>query len=98
MAGHARGGAPVAHEREPWNPARSVTPAEALAASTDGQPTLGVGSRGALVPLDAVPPGAAADSAEAARLLGGMPVATTLVAQPWAIGRREATPDRDLVL
>ena len=35
-----------ADEREPWNPAESVTPAEALAASTDGQPTLGVGSPG----------------------------------------------------
>ena len=28
-----------ADEREPWNPAESVTPAEALVASTDGQPT-----------------------------------------------------------
>ena len=35
-----------ADEREPWNPAEFVTPAEALAASTDGQPTLGVGSPG----------------------------------------------------
>jgi hypothetical protein len=77
------------HEGEPWNPAASVPPAEALAASTDGQPTLGVQSRGALVPLDADPPGAAADSAEATRILRGMPVATTLagarVTQPWAL-------------
>ena len=89
-------------EGEPWNPAESVPLAEALAASTDGQPTLGGGSRGALVPLGAVPPGAAADSAEAARILGGMPVAATLVGgrvtQPWALGRRERSPDRDLVL
>ena len=69
-----------ADEREPWNPAESLTPAEALAASTDGQPTLGVGSRGDVVLLDADPLGAAADSGEAARILRGMPVAATLLA------------------
>jgi len=69
-----------ADEREPWNPAESLNPAEALAASTDGQPTLGVGSRGDVVLLDADPLGTAADSGEAARLLRGMPVAATLLA------------------
>jgi predicted amidohydrolase YtcJ len=39
-------------EREPWNPAQSLTAQEALAASTDGQGTVGVGSRGDLVLLD----------------------------------------------
>jgi predicted amidohydrolase YtcJ len=69
-----------ADERAPWNEAESLTPAEALAASTDGQPTLGVGSRGDIVLLDADPLGSAADSAEAARILRGMPVAATFVA------------------
>jgi hypothetical protein len=55
-----------ADEREQWNPPpESVTPAEALVASTDGHPSLGVGSRGDLVPLDGDPPGATAGSAEA---------------------------------
>jgi hypothetical protein len=66
--------------REPWNPAESLTPAEALAASTDGQPTLAVGSRGDVVLLDTNPLGTAADSGEAAGLLRGMPVAATLLA------------------
>jgi hypothetical protein len=84
-----------ADEREQWNPAESVTPAEALAASTDGQPTLGVRSRGDLVPRDADPPGAAADSAEPLAYSGGMPVtASPIVGQ----GHRETSPDRDLVL
>ena len=69
-----------ADEREPWNAAEAITPAEALVASTDRQATLGVGSRGDVVLLDADPVGAAADSGEAARILGGMPVAATLLA------------------
>ncbi|MEP6648510.1 MAG: amidohydrolase family protein [Lapillicoccus sp.] len=68
-----------ADEREPWNPAESLTPAQALASSTDGQPTLGVGSRGDIVLLDADPVATAEDSGEAARILRGMPVAATLV-------------------
>ena len=64
-----------ADEREPWNPAESVTPAEALAASTDGQPTSASEARGDLIPLDADPPRAAPVSAEADRILRGMPVA-----------------------
>jgi predicted amidohydrolase YtcJ len=68
-----------ADDREPWNPAESLTPAEALAASTDGQPTLGEGSRGDMVLLDADPVGAAPDLEEAARILRGMRVAATIV-------------------
>ena len=69
-----------ADDREPWNPAESLTPAEALAASTDGQPTLGVGSRGDVVLLDADPLGGTANSGAAASTLRGMPVAATLLA------------------
>jgi hypothetical protein len=66
--------------REPWNPAESLTPAEALAASTDAQRTLSVGSRGDIVLLDADPIAVSTDSAEAARILRRMPVAATLLA------------------
>ena len=44
-----------ADEREPWHGEQALTPAEALAASVDGQPTVGVGSPGDLVLLDADP-------------------------------------------
>ena len=88
-------------EREPWNPAESVTPAEALAASTDSQTTLGVGNRGDLFPLDADPPRAAPVSAEADRILRGMPVAATTlvggrVTQPWAQGVARRRPTETL--
>jgi hypothetical protein len=66
--------------REPWNPAESLTPAEALAASTDAQRTLSVGSRGDIVLLDADPIAVSTDSAEAAGILRRMPVAATLLA------------------
>jgi predicted amidohydrolase YtcJ len=66
--------------REPWNPAEALTPAQALAGSTDGQRTLAVGSRGDVVLLDADPLAPAADSAEAAGRLRSMPVSATLVA------------------
>jgi len=69
-----------ADDREPWNPAESLTPGEALASSTDGQPTLGVGSRGDVVLLDADPLAAGADSGQAAGRLRGMRVGATLVA------------------
>lgn len=69
-----------ADDREPWNPAESLTPAQALAASTDRQPTLRVGSRGDVVLLDGNPVAPQADSAAAALLLRGMPVAATLLA------------------
>jgi predicted amidohydrolase YtcJ len=69
-----------ADDREPWNPAESLTPAEALTSSTDGQPTLGIGSRGDVALLDADPLAAAADSGDAAGRLRNMGVAATLVA------------------
>ena len=74
-----------ADDRDPWNPAEALTAAEALAASTDGQATLDVGSRGDLVLLDDDPlgdPGAgdAGDSAAAAAHLRNLKVAATLIA------------------
>jgi predicted amidohydrolase YtcJ len=69
-----------ADDREPWNPAESLTPAEALASSIDGQPTLGMGSPGDLALLDADPLAQVGDSGEAARILRKMRVAATLVA------------------
>ncbi len=44
-----------ADERAPWNAGEALTVAQALAASTDGQTTLRVGSRADLVLLDADP-------------------------------------------
>jgi glycine/D-amino acid oxidase-like deaminating enzyme len=58
----------------------SLTPAEALAASTDGQTTVAVGSRGDLVLLDDHPYGDRTDSAAVARHLCSLTVAATLVA------------------
>jgi predicted amidohydrolase YtcJ len=69
-----------ADDREPWNPAESLTPAQALAASTDGQPTIDVGSRGDVALLNADPLAPQRNSRDAARLLRGMPVAATIVA------------------
>ena len=82
-------------DRPPWHPEQSVTAAEALAASTDGQPTLAVGGRADVVLLDDDPlTGAAtgadatehpdadpeADSGAAASVLRRMTVAATFVA------------------
>jgi predicted amidohydrolase YtcJ len=69
-----------ADERAPWHPEQSLTPGEALAASTDGQGTLAVGSRGDIVLLDDDPLEAGADPAEAAGRLRRMRVAATFVA------------------
>lgn len=66
--------------RPPWHPEQALTVAEALAASTDGQPTLGVGSRADLVLLDADPLPDADDSGAQAAYLRALPVAATLVA------------------
>ena len=63
-----------------WNPAEALTRAEALAASTDGQPTLAPGGRGDVVLLDHDPLAPAGDSASAATVLRGVRVAATLVA------------------
>lgn len=67
-------------EREPWNPAEALSPAESLAASTDGQGTLQVGSRGDLVLLDHDPLAPAHDTKQAAQHLRDIGVAATLVA------------------
>lgn len=83
-----------ADERDPWNPAEALTPAQALAASTDGRGTVRAGSVADLAVLDADPLGVTvrpadpaslasppdpATTAEAARVLSDMRVAATLV-------------------
>ncbi|PXW35910.1 UNVERIFIED_CONTAM: hypothetical protein DES50_101857 [Williamsia faeni] len=65
---------------DPWNPAESLTPAEALAASTDGQPTIRVGNRGDVVLLDEDPLQRTDTTAEAARTLRNLGVAATITA------------------
>ena len=65
-------------DRAPWTPEQSLTPAEALAASTDGQRTLGPGAPADVVLLDADPLAPADDPAVAAAVLRTMPVAATL--------------------
>jgi predicted amidohydrolase YtcJ len=69
-----------ADERDPWHGEQGLTPAEALAASVDGQPTVGVGSPGDLVLLDADPLAVHADSADTGAALRAMSVALTAVA------------------
>ncbi len=68
-----------ADDREPWHPEQALTVREALAASTDGHGTVGVGSPGDLALLDRDPLGAADSSAEAAAHLRSMPVFATVV-------------------
>ncbi|NYJ75097.1 amidohydrolase family protein [Allobranchiibius huperziae] len=68
-----------ADTRGPWGAAQAITPAEALAASTDGQRTVAVGSPADLVLVDADPLAAAGDSAVAGHALRTMGVAATLV-------------------
>lgn len=65
---------------DPWHPEQALTAAEALAGSTDGQPSVGIGNRGDVVLLDADPLAAVADSGEHAAYLRRMPVAATVVA------------------
>jgi predicted amidohydrolase YtcJ len=65
-------------DRGPWTPEQSLTPAEALAASTDGQRTLGPGAPADVVLLDADPLAPTDDPAVAARVLRSMAVAATL--------------------
>lgn len=69
-----------ADEREPWNPAESLTAAQALVASTDGQGTLTPGSRGDVVLLDADPLLAFESSAAAGAHLRQLRVAATFLA------------------
>ncbi|GAB3246950.1 amidohydrolase [Nocardioides dilutus] len=69
-----------ADDRDPWHEEQSLTPAESLAASVDGQPTVGVGSRGDLVLLDRDPLAVGGSTADTAAALRTMPVALTVVA------------------
>lgn len=68
-----------ADDREAWHHEQALTPAEALAASVDGQPTVGIGSWGDLVLLDADPLAVGADSAATGHALRHMEVALTTV-------------------
>ena len=52
-----------ADDREPWHAEQALTAREALAASVDGQPTVGVGSPGDLVLLDRDPLAGGTDTA-----------------------------------
>ena len=66
-------------EREPWHPEQSLSPREAFQASTHGHGTVGVGSHGDLVLLDADPL-ASGSSAQRAERLRTMSVGATLLA------------------
>ncbi|MBK9476485.1 MAG: amidohydrolase [Tetrasphaera sp.] len=67
-------------DREAWHPEQALTVEEALAASTDGQGTMEVGSRADVVLLDADPlAGPRGEPAQHAAYLRAMPVAATLV-------------------
>ena len=68
-----------ADDRPPWTPTESLTVAEALAASTDGQGTVAPGSRGDLALLDTDPLVPAADSAQAAEQLRAVQVSATVL-------------------
>jgi len=65
--------------RTAWNPAESLTPQQALAASVDGQ-RLQAGARGDVVLLDADPLAPQVDSAHAGRHLRSMQVSATIAA------------------
>ena len=72
-----------ADDRGPWHGEQAITVAEALACSVDGQPTVGVGSRGDLVLLDRDPLLGDLDQADTAALGGAlrdMASALTIVA------------------
>jgi predicted amidohydrolase YtcJ len=69
-----------ADKREPWNPAEALTAAQTLDASTDGQPTIGPGSRGDVVLLDDDPLREVGDSAATAAHLKQVRVAATFLA------------------
>ncbi len=69
-----------ADDRAPWNPTEALTVGQALAASTDGQPSVGLGSRGDVVLLDDDPLREVDASAAAAAQLTGIGVAATVLA------------------
>ena len=69
-----------ADDREPWHAEQALTPAEALAASVDGQGTVHVGMPGDLVAVDADPLAAGeGTTAEQARHLRSMASALTVI-------------------
>lgn len=67
-------------DRPPWFPEQAITPAEALAASTDGQTTLAVGSRADIVLLDRDPVAPTSSTAESADRLRSTCVEATFLA------------------
>ena len=69
-----------ADQREPWNPAQSLTVGQSLAASTDGQTTVAPGNQGDVVLLDDDPLRPVGDSAVIGRHLRDMRVAATFLA------------------
>ncbi|HWM03479.1 MAG TPA: amidohydrolase family protein, partial [Actinophytocola sp.] len=69
-----------ADDRPAWHPEQALTVREALAASVDGQPTVGVGSAADLVLLDRDPLATNDDPASAAKALRDTGVALTVVA------------------
>ena len=69
-----------ADDRPPWTPDEAITPRQALAASTNGQGTVAVGSPGDLVLLDHDPLATADGTAEAADRLRSVRVHATAVA------------------
>lgn len=73
-------------DRPAWNPAESITAAEALAASVDGCDTLTAGSPADLVLLDDDPLRVFDTTAETAAHLRAMPVAATLLAGRFTYG------------
>jgi len=68
-----------ADDRDPWHGEQGLTPAEALAASVDGQPTVGIGSPGDLILLDADPLATGESSAATGAALRHLSVALTTV-------------------
>lgn len=72
-----------ADDREAWHGEQALTPAEVLAASVDGAPTVGVGSLADLALLDHDPLAHHDSPAEAAAHLRGVTVAAT-----WVGGRQ----------
>jgi hypothetical protein len=82
VAGDGGSRASFGDQRSPWHQEQAITVAEALSASIDGQPTLGVGSRGDIALLDADPLAVPTEEGSPAHAayLRGMPVAATIVA------------------
>jgi predicted amidohydrolase YtcJ len=69
-----------ADDRPAWHPEQALTAREALAASVDGQPMVGVGSPADLALLDRDPLAEHADRPQAAKALREMRVGLTVVA------------------